>query len=110
MFNKTILFSDRPDRIVMSETTMNFIENWSVGEDSFSVNAPNAVIVVDEKEGQQNTAIIELFSPVYDVDKKTLKYEVTPDNATSIELPREFGQSAMVIDVNVQRIDSFGPQ
>ena len=91
MSNKTILFSDRPDRIVMSETTMNFIENWSVGEDSFAVNAQNAVIVVDEKEGQQNTAIIELFSPVYDSDKKTLKYEVTLDNATSIELPSEFG-------------------
>ena len=27
-----------------------------------------------------------------------LKYEVTPDNATSIELPEEFGQSTIIID------------
>ena len=41
---------------------------------------------------------MELFNPVYDSDKRTLKYEVTPDNATSIDLPGEFGQSTLVID------------
>ena len=30
--DKTILFSDRPDRIVMSESTSDFIGNWSTGE------------------------------------------------------------------------------
>ncbi|MGD1837744.1 MAG: hypothetical protein ACPKPY_06770 [Nitrososphaeraceae archaeon] len=96
--DKTILFSDRPDRIVTSVSTSNFIGNWSVGEDNFAVDAPNAVIVVDDNEGQQNTAIIELFSPIYDSDKKSLKYETIPDNATSIDLPNEFGQTTIVID------------
>ncbi|MGD1837103.1 MAG: hypothetical protein ACPKPY_03475 [Nitrososphaeraceae archaeon] len=96
--DKTILFSDRPDRIVTSVSTSNFIGNWSVGEDSFAVSAPNAVIVVDDNEGQQNTAIIELFSPIYDSDKKALKYEVISDNATSIELSSEFEQLTLIID------------
>ena len=100
--DKTILFSDRSDRIVTSVSTSNFIGNWSTGEDSFAVSAPNAVIVVDDNEGQQDVTIVELFSPVYDSDKKALKYDVTPDNATSMDLPREFGQTTIVIDNNDQ--------
>jgi hypothetical protein len=95
--DKTILFSDRPDRIVTSISTSNFVGNWTEGKDSFAENAPNAVLVVDDSE-EQDTVIIELFNPVYDAKKKTLKYDVTPDNATSIELPSEFGQSTLVID------------
>ena len=30
--DKTILFSDRPDRIVISESTSDFTGNWSTGE------------------------------------------------------------------------------
>ena len=56
------------------------------------------VLVVDEQEGEQDMTIVELFSPVYDVNEKTLKYEVIPDNTTSIELPGEFGTSTLVID------------
>ena len=97
--DKTILFSDRPDRIVKSISTSDFIENWSTGVDSFAVDIPNAVIVVNDKEGQQNTAIIELFSPIYDSEKMTLNYEVIPDNATSIKLPDEFGQTTLIIDI-----------
>ena len=96
--DKTILFSDRPDRIVTSVSTLDFIGNWSVGPDSFTVDAPNAVLVVDEQEGKQDIVIIELFDPIYDSDKKTLKYDVTPDNDTSIDLPSEFGQSTLVVD------------
>ena len=97
---KTILFSDRPDRIVKSISTSDFIGNWSSGEDSFAIDAPNAVLVVDEQEGMQDITIIELFNPVYDIDKKTLKYDLFPDNATSIELPNEFGQTTLVVDNN----------
>ena len=96
--DKTILFSDRPDRIVTSTSTSDFIGNWTTGEDSFAVVAPNAVLVVDEQEGLQDVAIIELFNPSYDFNKKSLKYEVTPDNTTSVDLPKEFGQTTLVID------------
>ena len=97
--DKTILFSDRPDRIVKSVNTFDFIGNWSSGEDSFAVDTPNAVLVVDEQDRQQDSVIIELFNPVYDLDKKTLKYDVTLDNATNSDLPGEFEQTTMIIDV-----------
>ena len=95
--DKTILFSDRPDRIVTSISTSDFVGNWSAGIDSFEVDAPNTVLVVDEAD-KQDIAIIELFNPVYDSNKKVLKYKVTPDNATSIKLSSEFGQTTLVID------------
>ncbi|HLN34299.1 MAG TPA: hypothetical protein VK250_03360 [Nitrososphaeraceae archaeon] len=38
----------------------------------------------------ENIVIVELYNPVYDFDKKILKYDVTPDKTTSIELPSEF--------------------
>lgn len=93
----TILFSDRPDRIVRSISTDNFVGNWSIGEDSFADEAPNTVIVVHDIEGQES-AIIELFNPVYNLDEKKLMYVITPDNTTSIELPRDIGQSTLIID------------
>ncbi|MGD1838501.1 MAG: hypothetical protein ACPKPY_10655 [Nitrososphaeraceae archaeon] len=96
--DKTILFSDRPDRIITSASTSDFIGNWTTGEDSFTVDAPNAVLVVDKQDGVQNVAIVELFNPVYDSEKKILKYEVTPNNATSIELPSEYGEATIIID------------
>ncbi|MGD1838430.1 MAG: hypothetical protein ACPKPY_10290 [Nitrososphaeraceae archaeon] len=95
---KTILFSDMPDRIVTSVSTSNFIGNWSSGEDSFAVDAPNTVLVVDEQEGEQDVTIVELFNPVYEVDKKVLKYDITPDNTTSIDFLSEFGQITLFID------------
>lgn len=90
--DKAILFSDRPERIVDSVITSDFVGNWTTGQDSFAADAPNAVLVVDEKAVQQEPTIVELFNPVYDVDKTTLSYEITPDNATSIDLPSEFGK------------------
>ena len=98
--DKTLLFSDRPDRIVKSVTTSDFIGNWYTGEDSFAVDTPNTVLVVDERKGtQQDIAIIELFNPVYDSNKKALQYDITLDNATSIDLQSEFGQTTLVIDI-----------
>ena len=73
--DKTSLFSDRPDRIVKSLSTSNFIDNWSTGEDSFSVDAPNAVLLVSGQDRVQNVAIIELFNPIYDSEKRVLEYE-----------------------------------
>ncbi|MGD1835151.1 MAG: hypothetical protein ACPKQO_05470 [Nitrososphaeraceae archaeon] len=48
--DKTILFSDKPDRIVISESTLDFIGNRSTGTNSFAVDTSNVVLVVDEQE------------------------------------------------------------
>ena len=106
--DKTIMFSDRPNRIVSYEDTTNFIGNWSTGPDSFAVDPPNAVLVLDDEvEQREDFAIIELFNPEYDSVADTLRYDITAENATtttatttssSINLPSEFGQSILVID------------
>ena len=96
--DKTILFTDRPDRIVKSISTSNFIGNWSKGEDSFAADAPNAVLVVDKQEGKnQEMVIVELFNPVTDVDNKALKYNIIQDSPVFIDLS-DFGQSTLIID------------
>ena len=100
MSDKAILFSDKPDRIVKTISTTDFIGNWSTGKNSYSVDAQNAVVVVYETEGSQDIAIVELFSPAYDSNKKTLKYTITPDNTASMELQSEFGQTTLIIDNN----------
>jgi hypothetical protein len=97
--DKTIMFSDRPDRIVASVDTADFIGNWSTGANSFAVDPPNVALVVDDEvEQRQDLAVIELFNPEYDSEADTLSYDITAENATSIGLPSEFEQSTLVID------------
>ena len=97
--DKTILFSDRPDRIVGSVSTTDFVGYWTMGEDSFAADPPNAVLVLDDEEERQELAVIELYNPEYDSEANTLRYDITAVNATAVDLPGEFGQSTLVIDV-----------
>ncbi len=97
--DSTILFSERPNRIVTSISTSDFIGNWTTGPDSFAADAPNdALIVEDTQTGQLETAIIESFNPIYDTDTNTLTYTFSAENASSIEVLGEFGQSILIID------------
>ncbi|MGA7370876.1 MAG: hypothetical protein WBX01_17270 [Nitrososphaeraceae archaeon] len=96
--NKTILFSDRPERIVETISTTDFVGNWSTGQNSFSSDEPNdALIVEDTQTGNLDTFVIESFNPVYDIATNSLTYTITAENAT-INLLGEFGQSVLVID------------
>jgi hypothetical protein len=97
--DKTILFSDRPNRIVESIDTADFIGNWSTGANSFAVDPPNVALVVDDDvEQRQDLTVIELYNPEYDSEANTLKYDMVTENGTSIDLLGEFGQSTLVID------------
>jgi hypothetical protein len=99
--DKTILFSDRPVRLVTSQSTSDFVGNWSQGEDSFAADPPNAALVLDDEEQRQELAVIELYNPEYDSGANTLKYDIIPENATAsslMELPFQFVQSTLVID------------
>jgi ABC-type Fe3+-hydroxamate transport system substrate-binding protein len=98
--DKTILFSDRPDRIVTSINTSDFIHDWhwSIGPaKSFWTDPPNAALIGDEDN--QDITIVELTNPVHDPTARTLKYDVVLENTTSTDIPNEFGQSTLVIDV-----------
>ena len=97
--DKTILFSDRPDRVVTSVSTSDFIVNCTAGEDSFAIDQPNAVLVIDEQEGIQDEIIMELFDPIYGSDSRILKYNfVLLNTTTSMDL-FNFGTSTLLIDV-----------
>jgi hypothetical protein len=97
--NKTIQFSDRPNRIVESVGTSDFVSNWSAGPNSFVADAPNdALIVEDTQTGNLETAIIESFDPIYDITTNSLTFTIMAENGTSIDLPNEFGQSVLIID------------
>jgi hypothetical protein len=97
--NKTIMFSDRPNRIVEAVGTSDFVSNWSAGPNSFAADAPNDALIVENTEtGDLETAIIESFDPVYDTTAKTLTYTIMAENGTSVNLPGQLGQSVLVID------------
>jgi len=97
--NGTIMFSDRPERIVETVSTSDFVRNWTAGPNSFSADAPNAALVIKDKQASQlDTVIIELFDPKYDMTTNTLTYTVMTENGTTIHVPREFGATVMIID------------
>ncbi|MDR4492412.1 MAG: hypothetical protein R2685_16205 [Candidatus Nitrosocosmicus sp.] len=108
VLNETILFSDRPDRVVESISTSDFIGNWTVGPNSFAADPPNAVLVYENiQTGNLDTVTIELFNPDYDTNTNTLTYTIVSENGTSINLPVKLGQSVMVIDADGIKIQDF---
>ena len=95
---KTILFSDRPDRIVEHTSTLEFIDSWAFGKDNFLQDPPNGVLVINSVVNESDLVLMELIDPVYDMDKKTLQYSVVINNLTSIELYSIFDQATLLID------------
>lgn len=97
----TILFSDRPDRIVKTESTQEFLDRWySAGTDaknSFFLDPPNAALVIDDQE-EQDVVVVELFEPAYDYDSNILVYNFNFLNDTEDKLPSEFGKTTLLID------------
>lgn len=97
--DKTILFSDRPNRIVVTETTRDFVGNWTSGEDSFQVDPPNAALVLTDDQ-EDDVFEIELFNPTYNEDENAIRYDFSVlGNATSSpDLPSNLGKSVLIID------------
>ena len=100
MADKTILFFDRPNRIVATQSTQEFIGNWTAGQDSFQVDPPNAALVVLTDDQEDDVFEIELFNPVYDHDKKSLIYDfsILVSVTSPSDLPDNLGKSVLVID------------
>lgn len=99
--DSTILFSERPERIVTSVSTSDFVGNWTAGTDSFAADPPNVALSVENAQtGNLESAIVETFNPLYDETTNTLISTIRAENATSIDLPAEFGQTVLVVDQN----------
>ena len=69
----TIMFSDRPDRIVDIVATQQIIDGWDI---AFAESAPNAVLVEHEPTGETDSLVVVLYSPEYDSMTSTLTYQV----------------------------------
>jgi hypothetical protein len=62
--SQTVYFSDRPDRIVGTMETPDFLESLGFTP----INPPNAAAVVRTTEGERDVLVVELFDPVYTED------------------------------------------
>ncbi|MGD1837003.1 MAG: hypothetical protein ACPKPY_02960 [Nitrososphaeraceae archaeon] len=101
--DETIEFSERPDRIIKTISTEEFItECWSLEiPNNYQINPPNADLIIhDNKLNTQMDFIIEIFNPVYDKDENTLMYDFKLlSNATTLaDLPKEIGKTNLFID------------
>lgn len=110
--SQTAYFSDRPERIVGTTDTVNFLEMLGFTP----VNPPNAAAVVRTPEGERDVLVIELFDPVYsrtfgEDAEATLTYrarvldayhgddlESWYDEQDDPELPSQFDQVSLFID------------
>jgi hypothetical protein len=69
---QTIYFSDRPERIVGTNSTSDFLEGLGFPDD----NPPNAALVIESASGETDIAVVELFAPVYDSVSNGVTYEI----------------------------------
>ncbi|MEP3275639.1 MAG: hypothetical protein ABJN26_00270 [Stappiaceae bacterium] len=105
--SKVIWFTDRPKRQSGVADSEEFIANWPMGDDSFEVDPPNAVLVGEDADGEQFELEIELTDP--DWTAEYLKLRVLP---LSDELPQSLtlkGAHLFIDNSNDDLGDPDGP-
>lgn len=104
---QTVYFSDRPARLFGLTPTQQFLDQLGFTPD----NPPNAAIVAQTPEGEEDVLVIELFDPDYDEATETLTYSARilaeydgtvlshmAMRQTDLELATPFGQGGLFID------------
>jgi hypothetical protein len=109
---QTLYFSDRPERIVGTVPTDQFLDALGFTP----ANPPNAAVLVTTPEGQRDVLVVELFNPLYtrtfgDEGEEFLTYEAVVLNSyqgealdewvpqpEDHELPSEFTTVSLFID------------
>lgn len=90
----TLLFSDRPERVVGHVHTNKFIHEWGKGENSFAEDPPNAVICfLEEEDVAPEEVTVVLSYPQLDGD--TLTYAVDVLDGT---MPAQARSCSVFID------------
>ena len=69
---QTVYFSDRPERIVGTAPTPQFLEGLGFAPD----NPPNAALVVETAPGDTEIAVVELTNSAYETMTHTATYDV----------------------------------
>lgn len=90
----TLMFSDRPERIVGHLTTAQFIDGWDHGENSFLVDPPNAVLsFLAEGDEMPEDVVMTLSEPRQEGDDLTYSIAIL-DGA----MPATTGPCSLFID------------
>jgi hypothetical protein len=73
----TLYFSDRPQRVVGHMTTVDFVDLWGEGENSFAADPPNAVLsFVDPGADVPESAVIVIKRPTLEFERLTYSIDV----------------------------------
>jgi len=90
----TLYFSDRPQRVVGHMTTIDFVDLWDEGENSFEEDPPNAVLsFLESGEDAPDDAVVIIRRPR--LSDGTLSYSVEVLEGV---LPAETGPVTLFID------------
>jgi len=90
----TLMFSDRPERIVGHLSTAQFVDGWGHGENSFLVDPPNAVLsFLPASDESPEDVVVTLTNP--SLDGEDLTYNVSVLDG---ELPDTTGPCSLFID------------
>ncbi len=91
----TLMFSDRPERIVGHLTTKQFVEGWGYGENSFLEDPPNAVLAFlgADREETPEDVVLTLRNPRVEWERLTYDVDVLEG-----QLPSRAGPSSLFID------------
>jgi hypothetical protein len=86
---QTVFFSDRPDRIVGTNPTPQFLEGLGFPDD----NPPNAALVVETGPTDTDIAVVELYAPEYDPVSQSVTYEIEVLANWQAELEMDFSEA-----------------
>ncbi len=90
----TLMFSDRPERIVGHLTAAQFVEGWADGENSFLDDPPNAVLsFIEEGDRVPEDVVVTLTNPR--LEGADLTYSATVLEGT---VPESSGPCSLFID------------
>jgi hypothetical protein len=91
----TLYFSDRPQRVVGHMTTVDFVDLWAIGDNSFESDPPNAVLAFLEPGAEvPDDAVVVLKEPNLD-GAGNLSYTVEVLEGT---VPAHTGPVTLFID------------
>jgi len=90
----TLMFSDRPERIVGHLTATQFVEGWGDGENSFREDPPNAVLsFLAATDETPEDVVVTLTNPRLQGDALTYNVDVLEG-----EMPSATGPCSLFID------------
>jgi hypothetical protein len=107
----TLWFTERPAIAAGHIPTQLLIDNWDIGENSFTDAPPNAALDILEGESEGDVLVVQLFQPKYDQTEARLNYkakvlrDVTGGlesfnlrNDALEEIPGTFNHASLFID------------